>query len=217
MEHTNDWKRLSCANIDESALLSPGKAIIRYKDREIRYISATHSDQKVVIEVQYRNGKRVSWNTTQVVVVHCMMWGIPLSFDCKYIFVPLRNGGVRCLSVEDGSIVWKSKSRAHFKQIMVNTTGSICCASGENHIVVLDGTTGAEKTSKRISTNNNFSVIGKERILIEATSTKWYILHSETLNIIEEISKKDLNSLNGREIWKRVYKEWGSVNIDSED
>lgn len=215
MEHTNSWKRIPGTNMDEEALLSPGKVIIRYRDREIQYISATHSDRKVDIDVQYRCGKRLSWSTANVDVTFSMLWGIPLSFDCKYIFAPQVNGGVQCLSVEDGSIKWKSKSRAQFKQILVNTSGSICCASGEHNIIVLDSATGVERTSKRISANNHFTVLGKEKILVEATSTKWYVLNSETLDIVETISKKDLNSRYGQEIWKRIYKEWETTSTDN--
>ena len=216
MEHTGLWKRIPGANIDEEALLSQGNVKIRYRDREIQYISATNIGQEVNIEVQYSSGKRIFWSTTCVDVAFSMLWGIPLSFDCMYIFAPQVNGGVRCLSVEDGSIKWKTKSKAHFKQIMVNTTGSICCASGEHDIVVLDSTTGFEMANKRIGVNNHFTVLGKDRLLVEATSTKWYMLNSETLEIIEIINKKDLNSHKGQEMWKRIFQNWGSVNIDNE-
>lgn len=209
MEQADSWKRIPGANIDEEVLLSPGNVKIRYKGRAIQYISATNSDQKVNIEVQYSSGKRIFWSTSNVDITSCMLWGIPLSFDCMYLFAPQINGGVWCLSVEDGSIQWKSKSKAHVKQIMVNTTGSICCASGEHNIVVLDNTTGTELVSKRIGMNNHFTVLGKARLLVEATSTKWYVLHSETLEIIEMISKKDLNSPKGQEMWKRIFQDWG--------
>lgn len=212
MEHTDLWKRIPGANIDEEALLSPGNVKIRYRDRAIRYISATHLDEEVTIEVQYSSGKKLFWSTTNIDVTFSMLWGIPLSFDCMYIFAPQVNGGVRCLSVKDGSIKWKTKSKAHFKQIMVNTTGSICCASGEHEIVVLDSTTGVERGKKRISVNNQFTVLGKDKILVEATSTKWYVLNSETLETIEIINKKDLNSHKGQEIWKRIFKDWGKTD-----
>ena len=214
MEHTDLWKRIAGANIDEEALLSPGNVKIRYRDRAIRYISATNLDQEVNIEVQYSNGKRLFWNTTSVDVTFSMLWGIPLSFDCMYIFAPQANGGVWCLSVEDGSIKWKTKSKSHFKQIMVNTTDSICCASGEHDIVVLDSTTGVEGVKKRIGMNNHFTVLGKDRLLVEATSTKWYVLNSETLETLEIINKKDLNSQKGQEIWKRIFQDWESANIN---
>lgn len=212
MEHTDLWKRIPGANIDEDALLSPGNVKIRYRDREIRYISATHLDEEVTIEVQYSSGKKLFWSTTNIDVTFSMLWGIPLSFDCMYIFAPQVNGGVQCLSVKDGSIKWKTKSKAYFKQIMVNTTGSICCASGAHDIVVLDSTTGVEKAKKRISENNQFTVLGKDKILVEATSTKWYVLNSETLDTIEIINKKDLNSHKGQKIWKRIFKDWGKTD-----
>jgi len=209
MEHTDSWKRIPGANIDEEALLKPGNVKIRYRDRAIQYITAKQTDQNVDIEVQFCNGKSLFWSTANVDVTFSMLWGIPLSFDCKYIFAPQVNGGVWCLSVENGSVKWKSKSRANFKQIMVNTTGSICCASGEHNIVVLDIATGVEKAKRRISVNNHFTVLGKHKLLVEATSAKWYVLDSETLDIIEIISKKDLNSYRGQEIWKRIFEDWG--------
>ena len=91
---------------------------------------------------------------------------------------------------------------------MVNPTGSICCASGEHNIVVLDNTTGEELLNKRISMDNQFTVLGKDKILVEATSTKWYVLNSETLETIEIIRKKDSNSLRGQEMWKRIFQDW---------
>lgn len=208
MDHTELWKRIPGANIDQEALLSPGNVKIHYKDRDIEYISAIHSDREVHIEIQYRDGNQICWDTTNINVTFSMMWGIPLSLDCRHIFVPHSKGGVRCLCVEDGSIKWKTKSKAHFKHIMVNPTGSICCASGEHNIVVLDNTTGEELLNKRISMDNQFTVLGKDKILVEATSTKWYVLNSETLETIEIIRKKDSNSLRGQEMWKRIFQDW---------
>lgn len=208
MEHAGLWKRIPGANIDEEVQHSPGNVVIHYRDREIQYISATQSDQRVNIEVRYRCGKRLSWCTNNVDVTFSMLWGIPLSFDCRYIFVPQVNGGVWCLSVEDGSVKWKTKSKAHFKQIMVNPAGSICCASGTNNIVVLDISTGAETTSKRIARNNQFKVLGKDRILVDATAANWIVMNSETLKTIEVLNKKDLNAQKGQEIWKRIFRDW---------
>ena len=217
MEHREAWKRIPGANIDEEALLDSGSVKIRYKDRAIRCISALDGGEKVNIEVQYSNGNRLFWSTTNINVTFSMLWGIPLSYDCMHIFAPQVNGGVCCISVEDGSIMWKTKSRAHFKQIMVNKTGSICCASGEHDIVVLNSVTGAEIVKKRISVNNHFTVLGNSSVLVEATSTTWNILNSETLETIEILKKNELNSSNGREIWKRVFREWESGNNYNED
>lgn len=208
IEHTDLWKRIPGANIDEEVLLSPGKVKIRYQGREIYCISAENSEESVNVEVQYCTGERISWRTTRIDITSSMLWGIPLSFDCMHLFAPQVGGGVCCLLVKDGSICWKTKSRAHFKQIMVNPVASLCCACGEHDIVVLDIETGAEISKKRISLNNHFTVLGTNRILVEATSTKWCVLNSESLETIEVISKKDLNTHQGQEIWRRIFKDW---------
>ena len=215
MENRESWKRIPGGNIDSEALIKPRYVKIRYRGRAIQSITVLHEGEEEAVEskveIQYSNGKQISWYTTKVNVVYGMLWGIPLSFDCRYIYAPQSNGGVCCLSVEDGSVKWKSKSKATFMQILVNPNGSICCASGPHDVVILDGDTGIEKNKRYITKCNQFQVLGKDRILVEATSQKYYVFNSETLETIEVITKKELNTQNGREIWKRIYAEWNSA------
>lgn len=223
--------------MDEKRLLAPRKAKISYGNREIRYITATAPYQELKMEVEYRNGIRhvkvitpdlpvkieveyrngtcLCWDTRHINVAFCMMWGIPLSLDCRYIFAPQEHGGLWCLSVEDGSVQWKTKSRAQFKHILVNAAGSICCAVSEHDIVVLDSMTGTEQVRKKVSWINDFKVLGKDKILVEANARQWYILNSETLEILEIIHKKELNPENEQAIWKRVFQEWKIAEDDN--
>lgn len=218
MDQDLDWKRVDGGNIDEQIICYPHTARVHYKNRDIRFITVQSDEQcdSVSVEIEYNNGNVDQWVSSQIDVVFCMMWGIPLSFDCKYIFVPQDKGGVCCLSAKDGALVWKTKSRELFKQILVNGNNTLCCASGNHRIVVLDSMTGNELSALRISNINQFSVLGKDRILVDATAKSWYVVHSETLEIMETIDKKMLNTLNGREIWKRIYCEWNSVFEDNE-
>ncbi len=51
----------------------------------------------------------------------------------------------------------------------------------------------------------------EDMVLVEATAKSWYVVHSETLEIIEIIQRKEINSIHGRDIWKRVYSERNSA------
>lgn len=210
MGEKKSWERIAGANIDETILCSPQSAKVRYANREIAYITVfQHEDERdVTVEVQYSSGFSAMWKTMYIDVAFCMLWGIPLSLDCKKIYTPQVNGRVYCLSASDGSPLWKTKSREHFKNILVNTDETLCCAAGNNRIVVLDGASGNEICSRKVSIDNQFTVLGDNRILVEATSSKWYVLDSQTLKIIETIQKKDLNSAQGQEIWKRIFNGW---------
>jgi len=237
-EDAEFWKRIPGANLDERFLDGVRKATISYLNRDIQYITVTAPEQgltfvdeyrdgkrhvKVIdpglpstVEVKYRNGACHSWSSTHIEVVHCKMWGIPLSFDCRYIFAPQENGGLWCLSVEDGTVKWKSKSRAQFKQILVNPTGSLCCAASQQDIVVLDSATGTEQLRKRITWINDFKVLEKDRILVNANARQWHILNSETLEVAEIIRKKDLDTNWMPTVWKRLFQErHPSENEDS--
>lgn len=237
MDHIDTWEQIPSANLDEQILLAPLKAKIRYGGRQIHFITATDPGQplkiekeyrngiihpKVVepdlpvkIEVEYRNGTSLSWNTTHINVTFCMMWGIPLSFDCRNIFAPQKHGGLWCLSVEDGTVKWKTKSRAQFKQVLVNVTGSLCCAASEHDIVILDGTTGTEQIKKRISWINDFAVLGTNRILVEANSKQWHILNSETLEVVEIIYKKELNLGDRLAEWEYLFQKYSTTEDDN--
>lgn len=217
MEEKKSWERIVGANIDETILCSPQSTKVRYANREIAYITVfQHEDERdVTVEVQYKSGLSVMWKTMYIDVALCMLWGIPLSLHCKQIYTPQVNGGVNCLSAEDGSLLWKTKSREHFKNIMVNTDETLCCAAGNNRIVVLDSASGNEICSRKVSIDNQFTVLGVNRILVEATALKWYVLDSQTLKIIEIIQKKDINSSQGQEIWKRIFCGWASIHEDN--
>mgnify|MGYP004508074093 FL=1 len=228
-EDAEFWERIPCANLDERVLVGIRKATVSYLKRDIQYITVTAPEQgltfvdeyrdgkrhvKVIdpglpstVEVKYRNGTCHAWSTTHIDVVHCKMWGIPLSFDCRYIFAPQKNGSLCCLSVEDGSVQWKTKSRAQFKQILVNPTGTLRCAASERDIVVLDSATGEEQLRKRITWINDFYVLEKDRILVEANARQWHILNSETLEVTEVILKKNLDTNWMPTIWERLFRE----------
>lgn len=208
MEKEKSWERIAGANIDETILCSPQSAKVRYANREIAYITVMQHESDVTVEVQYKSGFSVMWKTRYIDVAFCMLWGIPLSLHCKQIYAPQVNGGVYCLSARDGSLLWKTRSREHFKNIMVNTDETLCCAAGNNRIAVLNGTSGNEICSRKVSIENQFTVLGVNRILVEATSSMWYVLDSRNLKIIEMLQKRDLNSAQGQKIWKRIFNGW---------
>lgn len=219
MGEKKSWERIAGANIDETILCNPQSAKVRYANREITYITVfQHEDERdVTVEVQYSSGFSAMWKTMYIDVAFCMLWGIPLSLHCKQIYTPQVNGGVYCLSAGDGSLLWKTKSREHFKNIMVNTDETLCCAAGNNRIVVLDSVSGNEICSRKVSFDNQFTVLGDNKILVEATASKWYVLDSQTLKTIEMIQKKDINSAQEQEIWKRIFRGWDSIYKDDKE
>lgn len=237
MECSDSWKKIPGANVDERCQPGQRNAKISYENREIRYITVTTPDQKLkiedeyrngirhfkvtdlglpsIIEVEYRNGTRLSWSSTYIDVVFSKMWGIPLSFDCQHIFAPQKGGGLWCLSAENGAVQWKTKSRAQFKQVLVNRIGSLCCAVSEHDIVILDSTTGTEQIKKRISWINDFAVLGTNKILVEANSKQWHILNSETLEVVEIIYKKELNLGDRLAEWEYLYQKYSTTEDDN--
>lgn len=198
------------ANLGETIICSPNKAIIRYKGHAINIIQVSCKDGCADTEVQFffNSGRTLSWKTQSIEIAACMMWGIPLSRDDRFIYVPQEKGRLFCLSVDNGVLMWRTKSKEHFKNILVNPNGTLCCACGTGRIVVIDAVTGDELCTRK-ATNNQFTVLSNETILVEFAS-RWEIWDSTTLVTIESFSKKEMNSVHGRKIWVQIFKNWDS-------
>ena len=65
----------------------------------------------------------------------------------------------------------------------------------------------AKLLRKRITWINDFYVLEKDRILVEANARQWHILNSETLEVTEVILKKNLDTNWMPTIWERLFRE----------
>lgn len=169
------------------------------------------------VTVRLRDGRSYTWRSPYFNSFFCQMYGIPLSQECDRIFIQHYRGGLFCLSVTDGSLLWRSKSRAVFNHNLVNEDGTLCIAMSERSVVLLDQAADQELKRVRLRSPNGFTILGKDRILVEVPRARWQILDSRAFQVLEEITRKQRDSAEGAAMWKRIFREWNPENEEADD
>ena len=133
-----------------------------------------------------------------------MMYGISISRDGKYLFAQKFSGGLDCIDLFTGKLIWTLKTRADIACIYVGEK-RICCSKSRNILISVDIETGAIIQEYRTPFSNLFDILDNNHIFVHSHAAFWEILNANTLQQVEIIPDKALRNDHQSLLHRQLY------------
>lgn len=172
----------------------PNRVIAHYTAGEVAAVEVEKGTYQRCCDVlvRYRSGDHFRWGSELVSLSAFSLYGIAISTDGEFLFAQQVRGGLICLELRTGAVVWKTKSKAAYTHIYVNRD-TICCAKGKEEIQLIEIAGGKVLVSHKVSCSNRFETLDENKIINQSFSKHWEVLNPETLEVVESISMRDVD------------------------
>ena len=172
-----------------------------------------NSGDTVDVLVTGKDGRSWQWSSESLFLAGHMMYGISISRDGRFLFAQKSFGGMDCLELTTGKLVWKLKARADIGRIYVGQD-CICCSKSRNLLILVDIQSGALLQEYRTPFSNLFDILDDAHILIHSHAAYWEVLDGNTLKQVTKIPDKALH-LNHASILRELYHHYAGSEADN--
>ncbi len=157
-----------------------------------------------------------TWKSDSIFMAGHIMYGISISRDGKYLFAQKFSGGLDCLDLSTGKLIWKLKTRADIACIYVGEK-HICCSKSHNALILIDIASGAILQEYRTPFFNLFDILDNTHIFVHSHAAYWEILNANTLEQVEKIPDKVLRNDHQSLLLRQLYHCYNPDEQESED
>ena len=156
-------------------------------DRSVMHGNSGH------ISFYYRDGRehRVHVSCkTEFDYVFIKQYGIGITEDEKYFFLPRWESGLYCFELETGKMVWKS-TRRHPQKYIVRKNAVICHFADQS-VEILSLTDGSTVRRYPFTSGSLFQVLSDDLYLLGPKHNKFHFLNAD-LDVVLSITGRVLN------------------------
>lgn len=167
---------------------------IAYSDGAIRCITLGFEEDLSYckVTVYYADYEIYHWNTKWISGYN-YQFGIPVSFDGRYVFVQTWEYGLLCLDARTGEKIWRTKSRRGITNVLVNQD-TLLCHQREKALQLIDIHTGELIQEKKPATAWGFTPLNHKYIICQVRANRWEIIDAQTLETKKAFTHKDFTS-----------------------